>query len=139
MLRWFGVILGLVLGAVTGYLLAVGEPLAALIVVVATTSVAFIINQALKKKAEESGLIISDEMDVSIAEKSSLLTLKASILAIATFLIILLWPSYFNISMIPVEVAERLYPGLFVSLGILSATYITSYVYYLKSKNVIEG
>jgi len=135
----FGALLGLVLGAVTGYLLSVGEPLIALAVIAASTPAAVTINWMLRRRAERLGQILQDEMQISIAEKSSLLTLRASVITISVLLIVMLWPTFFNLNILPAEVVSKLHPGLLLSLGIILVTYFVSYTYYMRSKEVIEG
>jgi len=135
----FGALLGLVLGAVTGYLLSVGEPLIALAVIAVSTPAAVTINWMLRRRAERLGQVLQDEMQVSIAEKSSLLTLRASVITISVLLIVMLWPTFFNLNILPAEVVNKLHPGLLLSLDIILVTYLVSYTHYMRSKEVIEG
>ena len=134
-----GVVVGAVVGGLVGYLLSAGNSAAALLIALVGFSVAYIIQQIRRSRAEKLGIVLYDEMHVSIAEKSSLQAFRASVLAICVLIILTVWPTFFNFTIVPPEISEKLYPGLALSLGILGVAYWASYAYYVKSKKVIEG
>jgi len=133
------VVVGAIIGGLVGYSLSAGNSVTALLIALAGFSAAYIIQQVRKSRAEKLGLVLYDEMHVSIAEKSSLQAFRTSVLAICVLIILTVWPSFFNFNIVPPELSEKLYPGLALSLGILGVAYLASYAYYVKSKKVIEG
>ena len=138
-MNWVSIVLGVILGAVIGYVLAGGEPLVALIVAVVGTAAALVANYIQMSRARRLGAVLYDEMHITLAAKSSYTALRASILAVCFIIAITVWPKFFNISILPAEVADMLFPGLSLSLAILTIAYLSSYTYYLKSKRMLEG
>lgn len=131
--------LGGVAGALMGYALSSGNAMLALIVLVVLVPVTYLVHRAVVVRAVRRGEVLVDEMHVSVAEKAGLQALRVSIMTIALITIVILWPTYFNIYIVPCEVAERLYPGLGLSFAILVVAYLVFYAYYMRSKRVIEG
>ncbi|MEM4521041.1 MAG: hypothetical protein QXF23_04890 [Candidatus Bathyarchaeia archaeon] len=78
-------------------------------------------------------------MHVSVAERAGLQALRVSMIAIALIIIVILWPSFFNIHIVLYEVSERLYLGLGLSFAILVIAYLALYAYYMRSRKVVEG
>ena len=133
------IVLGVVLGAVIGYVLAGGEPLVALIVAIIGTAAALVANYIQMSRSRRLGTVLYDEMHMTLAAKSSYTALRASILAICFIIAIAVWPKFFNTSILPAEITDMLFPGLALSLAILTIAYLSAYTYYLKSKRVLEG
>ena len=138
-MNWVSIVLGVILGAVIGYVLAGGEPLVALIVAVVGTAAALVANYIQMSRARRLGAVLYDEMHITLAAKSSYTALRASILAVCFIIAITVWPKFFNINILPAEVADMLFPGLALSLAILTIAYLLAYTYYLKSKRMLEG
>ncbi|MHC1627711.1 MAG: hypothetical protein ACXQTI_02630 [Candidatus Nezhaarchaeales archaeon] len=138
-MRWVSVILGVVLGCAIGYVLAGGEPLVAPIVAVIGVAAILATNFIQKSKARRQGIVLYDEMHLTVAARSGYTALRASILAVGLITFITAWPRFFNINILPAEVADMLFPGLGLSLAIMTIAYLAAYIYYLKSKKVLEG
>ena len=138
-MNWVSIVLGVILGAVIGYVLAGGKPLVALIVAVVGTAAALAANYIQMSRSRRLGTVLYDEMHMTLAAKSSYTALRASILAVCFILAIAVWPKFFNINILPAEVADMLFPGLALSLAILTIAYLLAYTYYLKSKRMLEG
>ncbi|MBS7648566.1 DUF2178 domain-containing protein, partial [Candidatus Bathyarchaeota archaeon] len=111
--------LGGVLGALVGYALSSGNTMLALIAVVVWVPVAYLVHRAVGVRALRRGEVLVDEMHVSVAERAGLQAHRVSMMTIALIIIVIMWPSFFNIHIVPYEVAERLYPGLGLSFAIL--------------------
>ncbi len=128
-----------IMGGAIGYVLAGGEPLIAFLIAVVGIIIMFIVRHVLVSHARKHGEILYDEMHLTVATRAGYSALRISLIAVAFTIIITVWPRFFNISIIPAEIADRLYPGLCLSLAIMSLAYIAMYNYYMKSKKVIEG
>jgi len=133
------VILGAVLGVVMGYVLAGGEPIVAPIIAVIGAIAILTTKYAQNRKAKKQGMVLYDEMHLALATRSGYTALRASMLTVALIIVITVWPKFFNIGILPPEVAEKLFPGLGLSFAIMAIAYLTAYTYYLKSKKVLEG
>jgi len=137
--NWASVVLGALLGVVIGYVLAGGEPIVAPIIAVIGAIAILTTKYVQERKARKQGMVLYDEMYLTLATRSSYTALRASMLAVALIIIIAIWPKFFNINILPPEVAEKLFPGLGLSFAIMAIAYLTAYTYYLKSKKVLEG
>jgi len=137
--NWASVVLGALLGVVIGYVLAGGEPIVAPIIAVIGAIAILTTKYVQERKARKQGMVLYDEMYLTLATRSSYTALRASMLAVALIIIITIWPKFFNINILPPEVAEKLFPGLGLSFAIMAIAYLTAYTYYLKSKKVLEG
>jgi len=137
--NWVPVVLGAVLGAVIGYVLAGGEPVVAPIVAVIGAVAILVTKNVQESRSKKQGIVLYDEMHLTLATRSGYTALRASMLAVALILVITVWPMFFNINILPPEIAEKLYPGLGLSFAIMTVAYLTAYTYYLKSKKVLEG
>ncbi len=138
-MNWASVVLGALLGVVIGYVLAGGEPIVAPIIAVIGAIAILTTKYVQERKARKQGMVLYDEMYLTLATRSSYTALRASMLAVALIIIITIWPKFFNINILPPEVAEKLFPGLGLSFAIMAIAYLTAYTYYLKSKKVLEG
>jgi len=132
-------VLGAILGAAIGYALASGNPVVALIVAIVCGVSMIVTNYVQRSKAEKEGMVLYDEMHVTVASKSAYTALRASLIAVALILIVTVWPTYFGVAVVPIEIVEKLYPGLGLSFAIMIMSYLIAYAYYMKSKKVIEG
>ena len=122
-----------------GYALAEGEPLVALMVAVIGLVALLVANFIQESRARRRGVVLYDEMHLTIATRSGYTALRASTLALSLVTIITAWPKYFDTNILPAEVADTLSPGLGPSLAIMTMAYLVAYIYYLKSKKVLEG
>ena len=138
-MNWASVVLGALLGVVIGYVLAGGEPIVAPIIAVIGAIAILTTKYVQERKARKQGMVLYDEMYLTLATRSSYTALRASMLAVALIIIITIWPKFFNINILPPEVAEKLFPGLGLSFAIMAIAYLIAYTYYLKSKKVLEG
>jgi len=127
------------MGAIIGYALASGNAVAALAAVVVGGIAMAIATYVRRSRAGKEGRVLFDEMHVAVASRSAYTALRASLIAVAVMLIITVWPLYFGISVLPVETAEKLYPGLGLSFAIMTLSYLVAYAYYMRSRTVIEG
>jgi len=137
--NWVPILFGAILGAAIGYALASGNPMVALVATVVCGVAMVVTTYVQRSRAEKEGRVLYDEMYLTVASKSAYTALRASIIAVALILIITMWPIYFGIAVVPIETAEKLYPGLGLSFAIMAASYLIAYAYYMKSKKVIEG
>lgn len=131
-------VLGGIVGALAGYLLASKEALLALVVIVVFIPLAYLLDRFVAARAVKRGEVLADEVHVRVAEKAGLWALRESMITIALVLIFALWPTFFGIYVVPYEVVERLYLGLCLSFFILTVTYLAFYAYYVRSKKTIE-
>lgn len=120
------------LGALLGYAASSGDTMLALIASIALIPVAFAV------RTVRRGEVLFNKMHARIKERAASRALAASMIVIASITIIIVWPTLFNIYILPYEVVEKLCPGLGLSLAILLTSLGTFYAYYAKSKKVME-
>jgi len=130
--NWAPVILGAVLGVVMGYVLAGGEPIVAPIIAIIGAIAILTTKYAKDRKAKKQGMVLYDEMHLTLATRSGYTALRASMLTVALIIVITVWHKFFNIDILPPEVAEKLFPGLGLSFVIMAIAYLTAYTLLLE-------
>jgi len=130
--NWAPVILGAVLGVVMGYVLAGGEPIVAPIIAIIGAIAILTTKYAKDRKAKKQGMALYDEMHLTLATRSGYTALRASMLTVALIIVITVWHKFFNIDILPPEVAEKLFPGLGLSFAIMAIAYLTAYTLLLE-------
>ena len=138
-MSWIPIVLGAILGIAIGYALAGGNPVVAPIVAIVCAVAMVVTKYVQRSRAEKEGIVLYDEMHVTVANKAGYAALRVSLIAVALILIVTVWPLYFGVAVVPVEIVEKLYPGLGLSFAIMTMSYLIAYAYYMKSKKVIEG
>lgn len=136
---YLNALMGGVLGAVVGFLLASGRPIEALIAASLGTIIAVALSRLAVARARARGEVLYDEMHLALAAYSGLAAVKISLGVICAALIITMWPRILGFELVPSYIGDRLYPGLALSLAVLTTAYWGSYIYYAKSRRTIEG
>ena len=131
-MNWAPIILGAVLGVVMGYVLAGGEPIVAPIIAIIGAIAILTTKYAKDRKAKKQGMVLYDEMHLTLATRSGYTALRASMLTVALIIVITVWHKFFNIDILPPEVAEKLFPGLGLSFAIMAIAYLTAYTLLLE-------
>lgn len=141
MLRLVVAVLGVVIGALMGCAVILKSTLLASIAVIAVLAlipISYAVRRVLRVKSVKQGEVLVDEMHVRVSERAGFRAFTASFIAISLIIIVTMWPTFFNVYMVPYEVSEKLFPGLGLSLAILAIAYLAFYAYYARSKKVIE-
>lgn len=135
--RVFGVF-GVITGWLGAYALSVGGWKLFILVLASLFIVAHVVDYYIKTSIRKRGEVELDEMFVRISWMSGHRALEVSCITIALILTVTLSLEYLNIHVLPYDLTEKLYPGLFASLNILVLTYVAFYIYYALSRKVIE-